>query len=67
MLGADEPTYAQDLQNTLAVMEALHRQVRQRGIALLMSTHDRQLAHDYADLLFSLEGGVLREIDRSCL
>lgn len=67
VLVADEPTYAQDLQNTLAVMEALHRQVRQRGIALLMSTHDRQLAHDYADLLFSLEGGVLREVDRSCL
>lgn len=59
VLVCDEPTYAQDLNNTRAVMDALCRQARERGVALLFSTHDRQLAADYADEIWELREGKL--------
>jgi len=59
VLVCDEPTYAQDRNNTLAVMDGLCRQARERGAALIFSTHDRQLARDYADRVLVLEGGTL--------
>ncbi|MCI9067137.1 MAG: ABC transporter ATP-binding protein, partial [Lachnospiraceae bacterium] len=37
----------------------LCRQARERQAALIFSTHDAQLAKDYADVIWKLEGGVL--------
>lgn len=59
VLVCDEPTYAQDRNNTRAVMDLLCRQARERGAALLFSTHDRQLAADYADEVWNLREGKL--------
>ena len=59
ILVCDEPTYAQDRKNTMAIMEALCKQAREHNAALIFSTHDRQLACDYADEILKLEGGVL--------
>lgn len=59
ILICDEPTYAQDRHNTLAVMDALCRQARERNAALVFSTHDRQLARDYADEIWELKEGTL--------
>ena len=59
VLICDEPTYAQDGRNTVAIMEALCRQARERDVALIFSTHDRQLAQDYADQILEMKGGSL--------
>ncbi len=59
VLVCDEPTYAQDGRNTVAIMDALCRQAREHGVALIFSTHDRQLAQDYADQVLEMKGGRL--------
>ncbi len=61
VLVCDEPTYAQDRENTIAIMESLCKGAAQRGATMLFSTHDRQLAEDYADKIYTLEGGALHE------
>ena len=58
----DEPTYAQDRRNTIAIMDALCRQAREKSIALVFSTHDRKLAEDYADMIFEIKGGTLNAV-----
>ena len=65
MLVCDEPTYAQDRKNTISIMNALSSQAREQGIALLFSTHDRQLAFDYADEIWELKEGRLHALDKS--
>ena len=64
-LVCDEPTYAQDRRSTVAIMDALCRQARERNVALIFSTHDRQLARDYADTILELKGGTLHALDGS--
>lgn len=66
-LVCDEPTYAQDRRNTMAIMDSLCRQARERRIALIFSTHDRQLARDYADMILGIKEGKLYEIPESSL
>lgn len=61
VLVCDEPTYAQDRANTIELMDSLCLAARQRNLALIFSTHDRQLARDYADEIFELRGGRLHE------
>ena len=61
-LVCDEPTYAQDRRSTMAIMDALCRLARERGVALIFSTHDRQLARDYADEILELKEGTLRAV-----
>ncbi len=61
-LVCDEPTYAQDRRNTMAIMDALCRQARERGAALIFSTHDRRLARDYADEMLELKEGTLHAL-----
>lgn len=62
ILICDEPTYAQDLQNTEAIMSILLNLVKENGITLIFSTHDRQLALDAADQIYELKEGQLHEI-----
>ena len=61
-LVCDEPTYAQDRRSTVAIMDALCRLARERSVALIFSTHDRQLARDYADEILELKEGTLRAV-----
>ena len=61
-LVCDEPTYAQDRRSTVAIMDALCRLARERNVALIFSTHDRQLARDYADEILELKEGTLRAL-----
>ena len=65
MLVCDEPTYAQDRRNTKAIMDGLCLQARDRQVALLFSTHDRQLALDYADEIWELREGSLYAFHQS--
>ncbi len=61
VLVCDEPTYAQDRKNTITIMNDLCQQARKHQVALIFSTHDLQLAQDYADVVLQLKGGVLHE------
>lgn len=61
VLLCDEPTYAQDWENTVAIMEGLCKQARENNMALIFSTHDRNVAGNYADKVFELRGGYLYE------
>lgn len=65
MLVCDEPTYAQDRNNTIAIMDGLCTQARNHSMALLFSTHDRQLAMDYADEIWELKEGTLHAFNQS--
>lgn len=67
LLVCDEPTYAQDRNNVLAIMDELQRRVVQDGLTLIFSTHDRLLAADYADHIYEMKGGQLHEIPQSSL
>lgn len=62
VLVCDEPTYAQDRANVIAIMEELQRQVTERGMTLVFSTHDRLMAENYADSIYELREGKLYEI-----
>ena len=48
-------------------MDSLCREVRERNIAMIFSTHDRQLAADYADEILILEEGKLHAVTESSL
>lgn len=59
VLIVDEPTYGQDKQMTETLM-ALMEQIRSRGIAVVMITHDMRLVQEYAErVLVMSEGQVL--------
>lgn len=59
----DEPTYGQDYRSTRAIMEQIQNQVKARGLTVVFITHDRQLAYEYADVIYELEEGRLNRSD----
>jgi microcin C transport system ATP-binding protein len=61
LLLADEPTTALDVSLRGQVLELLATQQKQRGMALLLITHDLQLVRQYADRVAVMERGVLVE------
>jgi energy-coupling factor transport system ATP-binding protein len=67
LLVCDEPTYAQDLRSLLSVMDMLTALAREDGLTLLLTTHDRKLARDYADHIWELDERGVHEIDPSGL
>jgi iron complex transport system ATP-binding protein len=52
----DEPTAFLDLPHRIELMHILQRLTRECGLTLLMSTHDLELAMQYADTLWLLGG-----------
>lgn len=61
LLVADEPTSALDADTQAQVMALLVELVRARGMALLLITHDLDLARRVADRIVLLEAGQVRE------
>jgi len=61
VLVCDEPTYAQNRDNILSIMDQLQRRVLEDGLTLIFSTHDRLLARCYADHIYELREGRLHE------
>jgi putative ABC transport system ATP-binding protein len=57
---ADEPTGSLDTENTRMVLGLLRQQCRDRGMALLLVTHDPEAAA-YADRTHELRDGQLRD------
>jgi energy-coupling factor transport system ATP-binding protein len=54
----DEPTYGQDKQMTQTLM-ALMEQIRSRGIAVVMITHDMRLVQEYAGRALVMSEGEI--------
>ena len=54
----DEPTYGQDKQMTQALM-ALMEEIRARGIAVVMITHDMRLVQEYAGRVLVMSEGQI--------
>jgi putative ABC transport system ATP-binding protein len=55
---ADEPTASLDAENGQAVMKLLTRLVRERGVTLVVVTHDNRI-FPYADRVLRLEDGCM--------
>ena len=63
ILICDEPTYAQDKNSIITVMNSLKNEVTENNLTLIISTHDKKLARDYADIIYKLEDGKLIEVE----
>jgi putative ABC transport system ATP-binding protein len=62
LLLADEPTGSLDTQRGREVLELLTELCRERGVAIVLVSHDPQAA-GYADRVLSLRDGRLSEYD----
>lgn len=56
----DEPTYGQDGISTHSIMSLLKKKVREEGLTVLMTTHDTNLAHEYADQIFTMSNHIIQ-------
>ena len=54
----DEPTFGQDAKNTFAILEQLE-QLRLQGTAIIMVTHDKEIAKNFATRVWQIESGKL--------
>ena len=59
VLVLDEPTANLDMQHELELLELLRAYARQRGIAVLLTLHDLNMAAQYGDTLVLLRNGVV--------
>lgn len=60
----DEPTYGQDLDATNIIMKLLLKKVNEENLTVIMSTHDLQLAFQYANNIYEIRKGEIVEITR---
>lgn len=63
LLLLDEPTYGQDYRSARALMELVRERVRERGLTVLMTTHDRRLAQAYAQCIYTVRDRQLVKED----
>lgn len=61
LLLADEPTTALDVTLRVQILELLSALQRERGMAVLLITHDLQLVRQFADRVAVMERGVVVE------
>ncbi len=55
----DEPSSSLDLRYRLSIMEALRREIVERGVAMVVALHDIALAARYCDRLAMLSDGAI--------
>ena len=63
LLFADEPTASLDADNGQAVMKLLTQLVRDRGVTLVVVTHDQRI-YPFADRIIRLEDGYLTHVGK---
>ncbi|MCA1321245.1 energy-coupling factor ABC transporter ATP-binding protein [Bacillus tianshenii] len=56
----DEPTFGQDSKNTFRMLEWLS-EMKQAGVAIIMVTHDLYIAENFADRIWVVEDGKVKE------
>ena len=64
LLLLDEPTYGQDAPSTAAIMECLMERTG-KGLSVIFSTHDEELADLYANRIWRISNGRIYETDKS--
>src|SRR6202167_2958428 len=62
---ADEPTTALDVTIQAQILRLLHRMARQRGVAVLFTTHDLGTAYEICDRIVVLYAGQEVEVART--
>lgn len=62
---ADEPTSALDVTIGAQIMELLRRLVAERGVSVVLVTHDVALVAEYCDRVLVMQGGVVVEAGRT--
>ena len=65
LLLLDEPTYGQDYRSARALMDQVCARVKEDGLTVIMTTHDRGLAEAYADVCYQMRGKKLIREDGS--
>lgn len=60
LLLLDEPTYGQDGASTNSIMNLLKKKVHEEGLTVLMTTHDLDLAKQYADCIFMMDEQTIK-------
>jgi len=60
LLIADEPTASLDAENGRLIMELLKKLVEERGLSILMTSHDQRL-YGYADRIIKIDDGRLND------
>ena len=58
VLMMDEPTSALDDKNAQALISNIKSTCQEKGLTLIIVSHDRAIADQYADHIINLEGGV---------
>lgn len=61
LLLLDEPTYGQDAKSTAAIMDHLKSLMKERGLTVIFTTHDRRLALENADKVYYIENKRIKE------
>lgn len=61
LLLLDEPTYGQDARSTAAIMDHLKSLMKERGLTVIFTTHDRRLALETADKIYYIENKRMKE------
>ncbi len=63
LLIADEPTGNLDPQNSMEIMQILE-QINQRGITVIISTHDSAIVNHFRKRVITLDkGGIVRDVE----
>jgi cell division transport system ATP-binding protein len=63
LLIADEPTGNLDPQNSMEIMQILE-QINQRGITVIISTHDSAIVNHFRKRVITLDkGGIIRDVE----
>ena len=64
LLLLDEPTYGQDVKSTASIIRSLTERT-EKGLSVIFSTHDEDLAALYADRIWRISNGRIYETDKS--
>ena len=64
LLLLDEPTYGQDVKSTASIIRSLTERT-EKGLSVIFSTHDEELASIYADRIWRISNGRIYETDKS--
>ena len=57
----DEPTYGQDYRSAMAIMMQLRKKIEEENLTVIFITHDKMLAHTWADKIYLLKDKKLVE------
>lgn len=63
LLLCDEPTYGQDIENAMFIMEMIKEKVRSEKMTAIIVSHDQELLAQYCDQCYLLQDKRLRRVE----